>query len=565
METANLMTAAIKPAAAKANVKGSAGKGSVKGKNTASFDDVLGKTSAKNEALSKLSENETDSDADSSTNDDAKDDSAGKDLLSLLLAAAMNNETNQLNDAIEAVPSDESAAAVVDLSDRAALELSAPLAETVKDESAAAVVDLSDQAALELSAPLAETVKNDNLQTLLPQNEQSLQENKNFLAMLSGQQIKKAALNSAAESNNQPVIKVTADSIAMATPLEAELLKAQNQLSAASQEAVNRQAQAAAVTENLNEALLNTADSENVLADAQLAAETAVTVDNANVKENSNKISQLITGGASLTVEDAQQKAAPSANLADSEEQLDFSQEKNSNQQSGLSQQGNNPKLAVETNETSEIISKLAKEETASDKAVQPNEQQATATGKSELTPFGQLLRENIVNAKTSVTETAAPAPKDDFNITQQIIDQAKLIKRAENTEMVIKLNPEHLGELTLKVAVTSNGSVSASFHSDNVQVRTIIENSLVQLRSDLNQQGLKVDQVEVYAGLADGQLPQGEGQGAWQHQQGQQHNSNGKVLLNGQEYAAEAEEIVDAAGVEDSRADKKDSVDYRI
>lgn len=524
METANLMTAAIKPAAAKADVKGSAGKGSVKGKNTASFDDVLGKTSAKNEALSKLSENETDSDADSSTNDDAKGDSAGKDLLSLLLAAAMNNETDQLNDAIEAVPS---------------------------DESAAAVVDLSDQAALELSAPLAETVKNDNLQTLLPQNEQSLQENKNFLAMLSGQQIKKAALNSAAESNNQPVIKVTADSIAMTTPLEAELLKAQNQLSAASQEAVNRQAQAAAVT-------------ENVLANAQLAAETAVTVDNANVKENSNKISQLITG-ASLTVEDAQQKAAPSANLADSEEQLDFSQEKNSNQQSGLSQQGNNPKLAVETNETSEIISKLAKEETASDKAVQPNEQQATATGKSELTPFGQFLRENIVNAKTSVTETAAPAPKDDFNITQQIIDQAKLIKRAENTEMVIKLNPEHLGELTLKVAVTSNGSVSASFHSDNVQVRTIIENSLVQLRSDLNQQGLKVDQVEVYAGLADGQLPQGEGQGAWQHQQGQQHNSNGKVLLNGQEYAAEAEEIVDAAGVEDSRANKKDSVDYRI
>lgn len=535
METANLMTAAIKPAAAKANVKGSAGKGSVKGKNTASFDDVLGKTSAKNEALSKLSENETDSDADSSTNDDAKGDSAGKDLLSLLLAAAMNNETNQLNDAIEAVPS---------------------------DESAAAVVDLSDQAALELSAPLAETVKNDNLQTLLPQNEQSLQENKNFLAMLSGQQIKKAALNSAAESNNQPVIKVTADSIAMTTPLEAELLKAQNQLSAASQEAVNRQA--AAVTENLNEALLNTADSENVLADAQLAAETAVTVDNANVKENSNKISQLITG-ASLTFEDAQQKAAPSANLADSEEQLDFSQEKNFNQQSGLSQQGNNPKLAVATNETSEIISKLAKEEPASDKAVQPNEQQATATGKSELTPFGQLLRENIVNAKTSVTETAAPAPKDDFNITQQIIDQAKLIKRAENTEMVIKLNPEHLGELTLKVAVTANGSVSASFHSDNVQVRTIIENSLVQLRSDLNQQGLKVDQVEVYAGLADGQLPQGEGQGAWQHQQGQQHNSNGKVLLNGQEYAAEAEEIVDAAGVEDSRANKKDSVDYRI
>lgn len=548
METANLMAVATKPAATKTDVKGATGKSSVKGKNEASFDDVLGKTSAQNDVLSKLTENEADSDADSSAND-TKGDSAGKDLLSLLLTA-MNSESNQPNNAVTAVPS---------------------------DGSAAAVVDLSDQAVMELSAPLADSAPHDNLQTILPQNEQSLQENKNFLAMLSGQQIKKAALSPAADENHQPATaKATADNLAMTTPLEAELFKAQsklppssqllpNQLTAVKQENINLQTPA--IAESLNESLADTADNENVVVNTQLIAETAVTADNTNVKENSNKISQVLNG-ASITVEDTQQNAVPSANLAnltDSEAQPDFSQEQDFNQQSGLSQQGDKPKMVIGTDKTSENAIQLP-EEAAGDKVVLNQAQSTPTVVKSELTPFGQILRENIVNTPSSVqAPQSAPAANDDFNIPQQIVDQAKLIKRAENTEMVIKLNPEHLGELTLKVAVTTNGSVSASFHSDNVQVRTIIENSLVQLRSDLNQQGLKVDQVEVYAGLADGQLPQGEGQGAWQNQQGQQHSSNSRVLLDGQEYAAEADELADIAGADNDRSAKKDSVDYRI
>lgn len=548
METANLMAVATKPAATKTDVKGATGKSSVKGKNEASFDDVLGKTSAQNDVLSKLTENEADSDADSSAND-TKGDSAGKDLLSLLLTA-MNSESNQPNNAVTAVPS---------------------------DGSAAAVVDLSDQAVMELSAPLADRAPHDNLQTILPQNEQSLQENKNFLAMLSGQQIKKAALSPAADENHQPATaKATADNLAMTTPLEAELFKAQsklppssqllpNQLTAVKQENINLQTPA--IAESLNESLADTADNENVVVNTQLIAETAVTADNTNVKENSNKISQVLNG-ASITVEDTQQNAVPSANLAnltDSEAQPDFSQEQDFNQQSGLSQQGDKPKMVIGTDKTSENAIQLP-EEAAGDKVVLNQEQSTPTVVKSELTPFGQILRENIVNTPSSVqAPQSAPAANDDFNIPQQIVDQAKLIKRAENTEMVIKLNPEHLGELTLKVAVTTNGSVSASFHSDNVQVRTIIENSLVQLRSDLNQQGLKVDQVEVYAGLADGQLPQGEGHGAWQNQQGQQHSSNSRVLLDGQEYAAEADELADIAGADNDRSAKKDSVDYRI
>ncbi|SHK28513.1 flagellar hook-length control protein FliK [Selenomonas ruminantium] len=151
---------------------------------------------------------------------------------------------------------------------------------------------------------------------------------------------------------------------------------------------------------------------------------------------------------------------------------------------------------------------------------------------------------------------------QDNFQVVRQIIDQARLIRRGDNTEMVIKLHPDHLGELTLKVSVSANGAVNASFHSDNAQVRTIIENSLVQLRQELNNQGLKVDNVDVYAGLTDGQLPQGEGQQAWQQGQGHNAGANNIGTGNPEDYGEETEM---ANVVADQDAGATDGVDYRI
>lgn len=92
----------------------------------------------------------------------------------------------------------------------------------------------------------------------------------------------------------------------------------------------------------------------------------------------------------------------------------------------------------------------------------------------------------------------------DPYNLGGQIVEQAKLIKTpySDASEMVIKLKPEHLGELTLRVAV-EHGEVTASFHTNNPEVRGIIENSLPQLKQDMASQGIKVDNVGVYAGLS--------------------------------------------------------------
>lgn len=103
----------------------------------------------------------------------------------------------------------------------------------------------------------------------------------------------------------------------------------------------------------------------------------------------------------------------------------------------------------------------------------------------------------------TATAETKQPgAPFADIHqVAEQIVAQTRLIAKPQNTEMIIKLKPEHLGELTLKVAV-ENGVVNASFHSNNSEVRNIIEQSLPQLKLDLTNNGLKVDNVSVSAGL---------------------------------------------------------------
>ena len=145
--------------------------------------------------------------------------------------------------------------------------------------------------------------------------------------------------------------------------------------------------------------------------------------------------------------------------------------------------------------------------------------------------------------------------PQEDFNVPAQIVRQARLIRAAE---MVIKLNPEHLGELTLRVSVSQNGAVNASFHSDNAQVRTIIENSLVQLRHELNNVGLKVENVQVYAGLSDGGgLMNGQGGQAWQ-QNRRQSSGNRAIDLNSLERDVEA---VDSANENSSAT----GVDYSV
>lgn len=136
-----------------------------------------------------------------------------------------------------------------------------------------------------------------------------------------------------------------------------------------------------------------------------------------------------------------------------------------------------------------------------SQSGAQQTQNQPQATGAGVL-PQGMSFSETM-NAAAPLEAAPVQQAQDPYNVMQQIVDQARLIRSDANTEMVIRLNPEHLGELTLRVAVTANGAVNATFHTENAQVRALLENAVVQLKQELQQQGLKVNNVDVQSGLS--------------------------------------------------------------
>ena len=185
---------------------------------------------------------------------------------------------------------------------------------------------------------------------------------------------------------------------------------------------------------------------------------------------------------------------------------------------------------------------------------------------------FQQNL-DNQIGANQKVEGNAAQTnqTRETYNVPQQIVEQAKLLQRGTDSQMIIKLNPEHLGQLSLKVSVNGNGGVTATFHTDNAQVRAILETTMTQLKQQLDEQGIKVDNVEVHTGLPDGQLPQDQGQQGFYQQQGQQVRSQQADLQDFEEssenLAAELENsqenqevVLDSQGNQISRG-----VDYSV
>ncbi len=285
---------------------------------------------------------------------------------------------------------------------------------------------------------------------------------------------------------------------------------------------------------------------------AALSAQTAPAVDKAEAKTQS--VAESLFGAAQVVVE--AKISLPNTNNSAQQQLQDF-----------LKRQGQ-PQQQNETEDGSAVIKQ--------GRQLPENADFDVATVTKEQVPQQPLAgAQNIINTMGVQQTAAAQQPdaaqqvRDPYNVMQQIVDQAKLIRSGENTEMVIQLNPKHLGELTLRVSVSTNGAVNASFHTDNPTVRGLIESSMVQLKQELQAQGIKVNNVEVYSGLSQdffaGSQPgqQSFGQGASQNAQ------SGSLRAAAFEEDAEALSVTAAAqtvtGENTPSIGTANGVDYKV
>ncbi len=79
----------------------------------------------------------------------------------------------------------------------------------------------------------------------------------------------------------------------------------------------------------------------------------------------------------------------------------------------------------------------------------------------------------------------------------QQIVDKVKMILSSNKSEMIIKLSPEHLGKLEVKLKKTSEG-MTGTMKVESQMVKELLEPQLGQLQQSLEQQGVKLEDLSI-------------------------------------------------------------------
>ncbi len=122
--------------------------------------------------------------------------------------------------------------------------------------------------------------------------------------------------------------------------------------------------------------------------------------------------------------------------------------------------------------------------------------------GKQQLGAGADSMQQNIMNNLAEAVTEAFDAngfgqQVDAVSLIEQIVENAKLALTKEVTSMEMMLNPESLGKINLNISVRE-GVVTATIVAQNETVREAIESQIVMLKENLNNQGLKVEAVEV-------------------------------------------------------------------
>ena len=260
----------------------------------------------------------------------------------------------------------------------------------------------------------------------------------------------------------------------------------------------------------------------------------ARTVAQENRTEPRSENAQSLFAGVPLTVEDAVLDKAQAGARQDLGDMLNRQPQQQMQEQMGEA-------AAEAVRSGSENVEPLR---TAGQGESQTGAQQTNGAG---MIPQGMSFTETM-NAAAPAEAAPVQQAQDPYNVVRQIVDQARLIRSDANTEMVIRLNPEHLGELTLRVAVTAGGAVNATFHTENAQVRGLLESSMIQLKQELQQQGLKVNNVDVQSGLSEDFFAQSQA-GQQGFQQSQQSARNRAADRRSFENDADALTVNPAAG----------------
>ncbi|SHJ05679.1 flagellar hook-length control protein FliK [Lutispora thermophila] len=99
--------------------------------------------------------------------------------------------------------------------------------------------------------------------------------------------------------------------------------------------------------------------------------------------------------------------------------------------------------------------------------------------------------------------------------IFKQIVESSQLLDTDEFTELRIRLKPESLGKVTVKL-IMENGEMTAKFIAENQRVKEAIESSFVDLKESLTQKGINIQNISVSVGNQEKWQKENDNFSAW-------------------------------------------------
>lgn len=167
-----------------------------------------------------------------------------------------------------------------------------------------------------------------------------------------------------------------------------------------------------------------------------------------------------------------------------------------------------------------------------------------------------QSMKDSFADIVTEDTSRVSEA-----DIVNQVIDQIKLSSGRELTSIEVMLNPERLGSVHVTVTA-KNGILSAQIAAQNEQVKTALENQVTALKENFQNQGIKVEAVEITVMTHQFEAGQNFGQNESERKQSEQ-KINKKLNLS--DYMDDEDETVSAQDIrrKDSIQNGNSSVEY--
>lgn len=169
------------------------------------------------------------------------------------------------------------------------------------------------------------------------------------------------------------------------------------------------------------------------------------------------------------------------------------------------------------------------------------SEQRKDSSSKNSDNPLGtfQQFVQNLTDSVAGTGEVVAEnveKMQQMQEIVNQVVEKIKVTLSYDTTSMEMQLNPENLGKVNVSI-ISKNGEMTAAFTVENQIAKEALESQMTTLKDNLQEQGIKVEAIEVTVaqhGLAQDEFSQ---QNQQQFQDRKKQNSSGsRIRLQGED-----------------------------